>query len=357
MRDYYFKIAKKISDASGIEDDEFYKLVLLIQRRATDLIRKTDTHEKSNGAKVACLLHVMRRTIPFFKIVEQINHKDIVNGMPSIDIEKAGYSESSVRRALRQLVESNILIRLETDGGRVNFYGINIPLAINVLLDLWESVTPKGATAEKQVNNLNHLKSRLKDIELFFDCLISLSDENVSAFEKNVEGLCENFKKESKSKENTQKERQAKPTPLFTGKQTGRMAIGLWNFQAKYRKEMYPNFSAVNTGKVRGMARNWIKELKDQGLDDEAISARIEKIVDVWITIRNRTFQNPITGGGRKVPEVPMFEFYYANRQVLDPMILGSMKHREYGGDKPNVLGKNKGLPNFGTQMPKKRWK
>lgn len=354
MRGFYFEIAQKISEGAEIDHNALYKLERLVQERVTSLVANTKKRKGNLGAEPACFRHVMRRTLRFRKIVEQINVQDIVNGMPSIDIEEACYSESTVRRALRRLVESNLLIQLETEGGRVRFYGINIPFVFKMLLDLWKGVKPRGISAEDQVERLRQLEPLIEGCEIYYDRLMAISADDLSTFERNVETLCEEFKNEADSKE---KKRQAKALRPLTGKQAGKVVIEQWNLQVEYREEMYPQAATYNTGKMRGMARNWVKELKEQGLDDAAIRARIERIVDIWYHHRGKHFQNPITGGGRNVPPVPNFEFYYANRQALDPMFLGTLPDRDYGGDKPNVLGNDLSNYHYGTLMPKKGWK
>ena len=99
--------------------------------------------------------------------------------------------------------------------------------------------------------------------------------------------------------------------------------LNFWHEQAELRKDLFPKYKAKNTGMLRGMMTNLVIELEEQeGLDTpRKIQDRFEEIIDGWEDIAGMAFTSLKTGGARRVPNTPVFEYYYAYRTELDAIL------------------------------------
>ena len=76
------------------------------------------------------------------------------------------------------------------------------------------------------------------------------------------------------------------------------------------------HFIADNTGRARGQARNWVKELRRSEYSDNEVQKVFSDIIENWRSLRGMEF---ISKNGYKVqvPDMPSINFAYCYRHEI----------------------------------------
>jgi hypothetical protein len=120
----------------------------------------------------------------------------------------------------------------------------------------------------------------------------------------------------------------------------GAAGLTFWHLQVQARPDRYPGYCAISTKKIKGMMRNWMKELytEHELTSTEAQKDYMESLIDNWWRIANTQFLTNKNNAGRVVPRTPDFEFFYTYRKEL------AYKLRLYVEQPDPMKGKRKKL-------------
>jgi hypothetical protein len=102
-------------------------------------------------------------------------------------------------------------------------------------------------------------------------------------------------------------------------------ALELWHKEVK-NADCHPGYIPNRTGKIKGMMRNWLRELFLEGMTEEQIRALIKKYVRRWAVIpdRDRQVQRVSKDGHpyrTRIGGTPNFDIFFANRAEIAPLL------------------------------------
>ena len=132
--------------------------------------------------------HVIRRTIPFYKPMEFVSAKHIMQGLPQLAIPGCKLSESTIRRVMIWLspphLNPGIFIKLNFRSNEIQtrIYGLNIPVVLRLLYSTW------GKALEDNFDR----KSYLTDDDLIYDTSCRIADIGWHMLEPCIK-YCDNF--------------------------------------------------------------------------------------------------------------------------------------------------------------------
>ena len=333
-RQFSFALAGQISAAAQLEPTHFSDARILTHSHLTGLVSDIRGEGTSTGAAVAVLRHVLLRTFRFGKAVEHVTMREIIHGFQHLSIDSAGYSESTIRRAIHVLIERGYLIRIETDYGRLHFYALDMALIINKINDLWKGKKPAGAEASENYARLQRLLLICNRLHIFYDALKDLSTKNLYTFVQEMKQKMGGVMSELKSMvagavERVQTINKKKTDAKADAKaMRGEAGLAYWKQAVKDQQQAHPGrykgYKERGTGKLKGQFTNWVKEMEADGMSTKEIKDRVLDLVENWHLLANTSFWCTTEGykGTRTVPPVPQFEFLYTYRNDFEPRLL-----------------------------------
>lgn len=327
MRTTAFMLAGELSAATSLEDNTFFADVRILVRnrlnRLTAHLKKGTT--PSNAA--ACLAHVVERTCKYGKPFENIIGAEFAQGIDKTEAPGMHCSIPAVRRAVNALVADGLLVRIRTDYGKMCFYGLNIPTIIERISCFYDQTTPKGPTQIQQHARFARVREICNRLHFYYDQIRSIISENLYGFHKQIKelarramkNLAESIKGAQREAQDTRDRKRSARASKYG--MAGAGGMDFWNAQVEARKERWPHFRATSTKREHGMMTNYVKELQEQdGLETvRQIQIHLEDIIEFWPS--QRTFTSVKTSGARRVPTEPSFEFFYAHRREMMPMV------------------------------------
>jgi hypothetical protein len=342
LRQSFYETTRQFSESLGLERDFYLQTkILLSDNSLLDSVTKGLRGKgTSPGTASRVLRHVLARTLPFGKLIEYITAQEIARGMPALAIPDAGCSTIAVRRSLKVLIDLGYLVEVTSDWGRAKLLGLNLPVIAEKLNGYFRDVKIKEAsTAWVQKDRAEKLSSFCNQLHSVYNYLKQwkqLAIFELERFLKGAVGLCKKaWEKMGNFTQNavngTQRKargvslrRMEKKAGVFMGERNNERVffsnagLSFWHLQVKLRPDRYPGYSAVSTKKVKGMMRNWMKELFEQGLEStEAQKEYMESLIDNWWRVANTPFLNYKNNASRVVPRTPDFEFFYTYRREL----------------------------------------
>jgi hypothetical protein len=273
----------------------------------------------SESGAAAILHHVLMRTLRFNKLFEHIRVREIMNGMQELSVAPVPLCDRQVRRSLDVLVERGFLVELKGDGGKAQFLGLNLPFIISRLRERWQ-----GATFRTEAGNMIHERLQVaseafgESMRRFYEfvhnkavgCWDAFLEEAREAFGGILSRMRSAMNDASSSvgrESNTLEERRGEPSL------NGNTGVRCWK---KLMEDAgYSEAIAINE-RTGGMMKNYLKELRANGMRDEQIREYFRRIVEGWARISGMPFE---TRDQKRAtaPAIPEFEYFYKHRSAL----------------------------------------
>ena len=332
-----YTLNRELSDIPELPAEFWTKARFTLDKHINVIVDHCKGCGSSHRIITDVLYHVFHRTVPFSKVVEQITYKEIRDGIPSLLIRSSGMSKPSAYNTLKALSREGILVKATADWGRSVSYGLNLPKIFGLI---WEAVKDscpkKGTPADEERERIRFLKEATEKIAFFYDMVKEIAVSTYDCLWREVCNIRNKFgEKMGRLKETIVEaaERSKKASarriekrgayPLFEdGKPKGGRLVDFFNGAAMKRKEDYPGFVPVKTGKLCGMASNWLNELKAEFESEAAIRGFVEDVVENWKSIAGTPFTAGEYNFEKVVKDVPDLAFLYRWRKDLRPLIV-----------------------------------
>jgi hypothetical protein len=318
---------------------------------------------------------VMKRTfLKWGKPFECIRVRQILRGMEESNLRPVDLSERTIRRGLHSLCSHGILVKFASKDGCDCFYAFNVGEIMRRMKcsveslkkncvesiryrELYKFVT-ESEDYRKLVKIINYFAGEvIDDIVKFKEriselmCAVLRNVAEVQARTANavqtaaatachavqnvgrtvVANLAQNVANAKNAAREVANRRQnsiAGRTILNekTGFVDAAAGVALWHKEVR-DADCYRGYVEKTTSKVNGMMKNWLKELKAQGYDEPGIRDLIKSCVQGWEgTVRSQKKIPGVSKTGKPyqttMVQTPDFEFYYAHRTALTPMLI-----------------------------------
>lgn len=241
-----------------------------------------------------CLLRsVISRTLSWNKVSERVTDDTLLSGNIRMQIDPLPYGLSVLYRARKGLVDKRFIFVESSSGYRR--YTVNMPFLL---------YTRIVSLLEKQAGDPD-LHDRIKELVSWVPTMEKIMPEDLYSRTSLSDVIARAKKIDKTSKEKiVDKPLTVDRLPLFIDHCIdGVTAEG----------EDLTHTNKVWTGKVRGKAKHWLKECKQEGRDPKADLA---VIISQWYLIANRVKNH----FGKKMslpPSAFSFELFYDNRKAI----------------------------------------
>lgn len=275
------------------------------------------------------LRFIFDRTINWGKLSEQISFRHFIDGVESDDrviCKGVGYSESTIRKALKGLLEKGIIIKNNKSKVSTFFDQIGV-FQINFNNEFFYNLN-------MTVNKITIKVPKNKDVKSKGDPLRNSGDNNINKYnsEKKVESKFQHNNDDDDKlkkllediKNNSKKRADNKILDIKSNDKTSVSDfIQLWVYNIKNSNYEYKD--VVITGKEKGQIKHILSVLRTQlssfkdgrKTDGILISEFIEFVVSNWSIITNKQFKNIREKNPDKFPKNPSLQFLLAFYKVF----------------------------------------
>jgi hypothetical protein len=369
-----YDLGNEIGTESTLKSSSVYRDIfsLLMTFNGVDHLMYTVSGAKSR-AHGFIMRAVAMRTLDRKKPFECIRVRQLLDGMPINKQSQADCSERTLRRGLHNLCKEGLLVRFTSEDGCDCFYALNVEEIMKRLksyidkLSATSSAKAAGALYKSVIESddfrkltkiIKYFAGRVIDDIVKFKCKIAklmravLQDvveipvRAADAVQTATTVTCHavqnigrtvvaNLAQNVANAKNTACEAANKRQSSIAGRtilneQTGFIdaaaGMALWHKEVR-DADSYRGYVEKTTSKVNGMMKNWLKELKAQGYDEPGIRDLIKSCVQGWEgTVQSQKKIPGVSKTGKpyqtEMMRTPDFEFYYAHRTALTPMLI-----------------------------------
>jgi len=231
--------------------------------------------------EVDILSFIMDRTLNFEKFEEWFIESHLQEGCLSL----FGYlgvmkSPMQIWRALNRLSKNKIIIITRRSGKK--FIRLNIPAIIDfyfeIILQVWKSKL-EDTPFRKRIVGLNGVKAKVAEYfkkQKWEVPAIACKGETVAKMEKVMQEALETIKENEKKRKEKISKKELTPTMV-----PAMFRVTAWECGLTYDEEEL----LEGKGRVYGMAKNWLKECKELGIDARKV---IRAVCEDWPSLQNR---------------------------------------------------------------------
>jgi DNA-binding transcriptional ArsR family regulator len=294
-------------------------------------------HGASRQSIVSVLRRIAEATLIWGKPYELIRVSRLANGDTRLGFPAITLSSRTVQRALKVLVGSGLVRMFTANRGSDRYYALDFSRVLSSLRSI-VSHDPKTYRARASLELLENLE-KSDGFARIASLIRSLSGKVVSnakefkeeisnLWTKGVKVLSQKIERAKDKAQTGAKVRMQKKAekPLFTktGKPVAKTAMAVWHTAVR-DLDKYGNYTPHTTGKMLGMMKNYLNELRELGYSEEEIRQIIFDVVTAWAHIPEHKRQlQAISQKGRPykvmIPQVPAFDFFYTMRGELNKL-------------------------------------
>jgi hypothetical protein len=375
-----YALSIAVRDVSFLSDSHVYKKIesLLMYHGGVGYLTGASGSRRSIAFD-DIIRAVTCATIRWGKPYELLSARNIVEGKPESSIPKSDCSHRTIQRGLKELCANGLLLRFTANQGRNIYYALNLEKAMSILRGHVESRPARSSFSEtarrlyseivnsedfkKLVRIINDFAGRvIRDINGFLRELDTMANAAMCAVHEVAEKVRETSsgamrvtrdisqksieivqqysesgmaklldivkKGKMRAKETAMKKNASlagRTIICDTGYIDSQAALALWHKEV-HDTDRFPDYVVKNTPKIRGQMKHWLKELCAQDFVEADIRDLIHSCAFRWSWIVRRREKIPgVSREGRPYsvlpPSTPDFEFFYANRSAMIPLL------------------------------------